>query len=61
MAVKASSESDEDEQTLRSEKNIPISSTPKFKPFTATVAVENQQKGKTLTQLFVCASFIKTN
>jgi len=42
----SSSESDVDDQTLRSEKNISISSKPKFKPFAATVKMDKQKRGK---------------
>ena len=49
----SSSESDVESQTMRTEKNISISSTPKFKPFAATVKVDQKDRGTVIKFLVI--------
>ena len=55
----SSSESDVEGQTMRTEKNISISSTPKFKPFAATVKVDQKDRGAVIKFLVIAFELSK--
>ena len=55
MSSSSSSSDSEDEDTrMRSEQNIPISSTPRFDPFAATVTIDKKKRSNLLSDLLFC-------